>query len=78
LATVASAMTLGSFSSGALYEVSVADVNRMLSLDETLFVEHKAGMGDKESFKVLQAIAAFANTAGGWLLVGVHGGKIIR
>ena len=65
LATVAGAMALGSLSSGALYEVSVEDVDRMLSLDETLFVAHKAGIGEKESFKILQAIAAFANTAGG-------------
>jgi hypothetical protein len=32
-------MALGSFSSGALHEISVEDGDRMLSLDETLFVE---------------------------------------
>jgi hypothetical protein len=70
-------MGLGSFSSGALYELENADIDRMVGLDETLFVEHKAGIGEDESFKLLQAIAAFANTAGGWVLLGIHEGKIV-
>jgi hypothetical protein len=39
-------MALGSFSRGALYELTLDDVNRMLEVDESLFVEHKAGIGE--------------------------------
>jgi hypothetical protein len=70
-------MALGSFSSGALSELSLDDVDRMLDLGESLFVEHKGGIGENESFKLLQAIAAFANTAGGWVLLGVEHGRIV-
>ena len=49
----------------------------MLTLDETVFVEHKVGIGEQDSFKLVQAVAAFANTAGGWVLLGVENGKII-
>jgi len=38
--------------------------------DETLFVEHKANL-DGEGWNVAKAIASFANTLGGWVLVGV-------
>jgi hypothetical protein len=34
-------MTLGSFVHGALADLSPADLDRMLELDETLFVEHR-------------------------------------
>lgn len=69
-------MALGSFTHGALAELTVADLERMLTLDETLFVEHKRSIGAEpdESFNLAKAVASFANTAGGWLLLGVHGG----
>jgi hypothetical protein len=70
-------MALGSFSSGAVYEVSLDDVDRMLGLSETLFVEHKLGIREEDSFKLIQAMAAFANTAGGWVLLGVENGKVV-
>lgn len=70
-------MPLGSFSTGALYELSLDDVERMLGLSETLFVEHKRGIGQEESFKLVEAIAAFANTAGGWILLGVDDGDVV-
>lgn len=67
------AMTLGSFVHGALSEIGPADVERMLELDETLFVEHKSNVrAGGEARNVVKAIAAFANTLGGWLLIGVH------
>lgn len=44
----------------------------MLELDETLFVEHKRGVGDEGNHQLVRAVAAFANTLGGWLLLGVH------
>jgi hypothetical protein len=56
-------MALSSFTSGVLAEISLDDANGMLALDETLFVEHKSEVGDHESFKLVAAIAAFANTA---------------
>jgi hypothetical protein len=70
-------MALGSFSTGALYELSSDEIERMLGLSETLFVEHKRGIGEEESFKLLEAVAAFANTAGGWILLGVENGEVV-
>lgn len=70
------AVSLGSFSRGALFEVTVSDVDRMLELDETLFIEHKLDL-EKGSVKLMQAVAGFANTAGGWVLLGVSNGKIV-
>jgi hypothetical protein len=70
-------MALGSFATGALRDVTVADVRRMLELDETLFVEHKGGLGEgQSSYQVASAIAAFANTQGGWVLLGAEKGKL--
>jgi schlafen family protein len=68
-------MTLGSFVHGALADLTLEDLERMLGLDETLFVEHKSGIGADSAYKLMQAVAAFANTLGGWLLIGVHNGK---
>lgn len=70
------AVSLGSFSKGALFEVTVADVDRMLELDETLFIEHKLDI-EKGAVKLMRAVAGFANTAGGWVLLGVSKGKIV-
>jgi hypothetical protein len=68
-------MTLGSFVHGALADLSPADLDRMLELDETLFVEHKADIGELTNYGLAKAICAFANTLGGWLLLGVKNGK---
>ena len=42
-------MTLGSFVHGALGDKSPGDLNRMLELDESLFVEHKGDLGDESN-----------------------------
>lgn len=68
-------MTLGSFAADALTDLTVADLDRMLELDETLFVEHKFGIESGEGFGLAKAVASFANTIGGWLLVGVKDGE---
>ncbi len=68
-------MTLGSFVHGALADMSPGDLNRMLELDESLFVEHKGDLGDESNYGLAKAISAFANTLGGWLLLGVANGK---
>jgi predicted HTH transcriptional regulator len=47
----------------------------MLDLDETLFVEHKADIGKDTAYGLISAVASFANTVGGWLLVGVTDGR---
>lgn len=69
-------MSIGSFATGALLDVAASDIDRMLGLDETLFVEHKRGLGKDEGFQIVKAVASFANTAGGWLLVWVHGSAV--
>lgn len=38
--------------------------------DETLFVEHKSSL-EGPGYKVAEAVASFANTLGGWVLVGL-------
>ena len=68
-------MTLGSFAHGALAELTPDDLERMLNLDETLFVEHKSDLRAESAHGIVEAIASFANTLGGWLLIGVHNGK---
>lgn len=66
-------MVLGSFTHGALAELSVDDLARMLQLDETLFVEHKGDIGDDTDtiYGLTSTVAGFANTYGGRLLIGV-------
>lgn len=68
-------MTLGSFVHGALADMSAGDLDRMLGLEESLFVEHKSDLGDENNYGLAKAISAFANTLGGWLLLGVTNGK---
>ncbi|MDQ6749538.1 MAG: ATP-binding protein [Actinomycetota bacterium] len=68
-------MVLGSFTHGALAELTVEDLDRMLDLDESLFVEHKSDIGTGSAHGLVRSVAAFANTVGGWLLIGVHEGK---
>lgn len=45
----------------------------MLAENETLFVEHKTSIGG-EAFQVAKAMCSFANTLGGWVLIGVTNG----
>ena len=68
-------MTIGSFVHGALADLSPGDLERMLELDETLFVEHKGDLGEESNYGLAKAISAFANTLGGWVLLGVKNGK---
>ena len=68
-------MALGSFVHGALAELTVDDLTRMLELDETLFVEHKSDLHPDHSYNLASTVASFANTLVGWLLLGVHDGK---
>lgn len=50
----------------------------LLAESETLFVEHKADIAKGEGYQLAKAVASFANTLGGWVLVGVEdGGKPI-
>jgi hypothetical protein len=50
----------------------------LLAESETLFVEHKADIAKGEGYQLAKAVASFANTLGGWVLVGVKdGGKPI-
>lgn len=58
----------------ALADATDADVRAMLAENETLFVEHKAALGG-EGFNIAKAVCSFANTLGGWVLVGVTDGE---
>jgi schlafen family protein len=53
-------------------DVTESDVRRMLSQDETLFVEHK---GAAPNIQLAKAVASFANQLGGWVLVNVEPGE---
>ena len=68
-------MALGSFVHGALAELTLEDLTRMLELDETLFVEHKSDLHPDHAYNLASTVASFANTLGGWLLLGVRNGK---
>ncbi len=56
----------------SLLGMTGADVEPMRELGETLFVELKSGGDDSGHYRLSQAIAAFANTLGGWLLIGLN------
>ena len=47
----------------------------MLGLNETLFVEHKTGIGADSSHGLMSAVSSFANGLGGWVLLGVANGR---
>jgi hypothetical protein len=68
-------MALGSFVHGALAELTLDDLTRMLTLDETLFVEHKSDLRPDSAYGLASSVASFANTLGGWLLLGVRDGR---
>ena len=57
----------------ALADLTDTDLAAMLAENETLFVEHKRGIGG-DAFQVAKAICSFANTLGGWVLIGVTDG----
>jgi predicted HTH transcriptional regulator len=50
---------------------------RLLAEDESLFVEHKSDIAKGKGFQIAKAASSFANTLGGWILVGVQAGKVI-
>ncbi|MDP8908130.1 MAG: ATP-binding protein [Chloroflexota bacterium] len=54
--------------------MSENDLAAMLSENETLFVEHKTGLGG-QGYQVAKAVCSFANTLGGWVLIGVTDSK---
>jgi hypothetical protein len=68
-------MGIGSFARGALAELDPDDLVRMLELNETLLVEHKSDVGSESVYGIASNVAAFANTIGGWLLLGVRDGR---
>jgi schlafen family protein len=57
----------------ALSDVTAVDLDAMLAENETLFVEHNGSIGDG-AFQVAKAMCSFANTLGGWVLIGVTNG----
>jgi hypothetical protein len=59
----------------ALADVTPDDVRVMLEENETLFVEHKSSV-DGEGYKIAEAVASFANTLGGWVVIGVRDGEL--
>jgi hypothetical protein len=65
----------GSFARGALVALTEEELIRMLELDESLFVEHKRDLGTETHYQLAKAVSSFANTLGGWLLIGVSDGK---
>jgi hypothetical protein len=44
----------------------------VLAENESLFVEHKTDIAKGEGYQLAKAAASFANTLGGWILVGVN------
>lgn len=48
----------------------------MLREGETLFVEFKKDVGKGTGFQIAKAAGSFANTLGGWILVGVQDGRL--
>jgi len=47
----------------------------LIAEDETLFVEQKTDIAKGDAYQLAKASASFANTLGGWILVGVRNGK---
>jgi hypothetical protein len=54
----------------ALADITPEHLRQMRGENETLFVEFKSSL-DGEGYKVAEAVASFANTLGGWVLVGL-------
>ena len=64
-------MRLPSYRYTALADLTDDELRALLAEDETLFGEHKAGLGQDEAFQLVKAMASFANGFGGWVLLGV-------
>lgn len=60
----------------ALGELTPPRVQEMLREGESLFFEHKKDMAKGSGFQIAKAAASFANTLGGWLLIGVERNKV--
>lgn len=60
----------------ALGELDDDDLRAMLREGETLFVEFKKDVAKGTGFQIAKAAASFANTLGGWILVGVQDGRL--
>jgi len=59
-----------------LSRLTPEDLQAMLKENETLFVEHKGNLRPEgDAYNVAKAISAFANTLGGWVLIGVTEGS---
>jgi hypothetical protein len=58
-----------------LAELTSSELRNMLGLDETLFVEHKRDIRNESVYQLAKAVSAFANTLGGWVLLGVRDGR---
>lgn len=58
-----------------LGEVSDLELEAMLAESETLFVEHKGNLDPRHNFDFAKAVASFANTLGGWVLIGITDGE---
>jgi hypothetical protein len=71
-------MAIGSFAHAALVDLEPLDIPRMLTLDETLFVEHKGGVDEKSAHGLMSAVSSFANGLGGWVLLGVEKGEPVK
>jgi hypothetical protein len=52
-------------------------VSTLLAENETLFAEHKSDIAKGEGYQLAKAAASFANTLGGWILIGVRDGNPI-
>jgi Putative DNA-binding domain len=62
---------LPSYRYTALADLTDDELRALLAEDETLFGEHKSGLGQDEAFQLVKAVASFANGFGGWVLLGV-------
>jgi hypothetical protein len=50
-------------------------IQALLAENETLFVEHKTDIAKGDGYQLGKAVASFANTLGGWVLIGVKDGE---
>jgi hypothetical protein len=60
-----------------LGELDPPTLTALLAEGESLFSEHKADIAKGEGFQLAKASASFANTMGGWILIGVKGGAVV-
>jgi hypothetical protein len=63
-----------------LGELATSDesvLEALLRENETLFLEQKSGIEKGDGYQLAKATASFANTLGGWVLVGAKDGKLV-